>query len=79
MTPPVQSKYMVVPERGAEVGIYIPSLADLLHRDDLALLMAIFERPLERDRVAFDLADPGRLESAHFVHAHAQLGLDVIA
>src|SRR5207344_1823633 len=75
MTPPVQSKHMVVPESGAEVGVYIPSLADPLHRHDLALLMAILQRPLERDRVAFDFADAGRLESTHFVHTHAQLSL----
>ena len=35
MAPSIQSEHMVVPERGAEVGIHIPSLADPLHRNDL--------------------------------------------
>ena len=62
---------MVMPERGAEVGVHIPAFADPLDRGNLTLLMNMQQRPLESDRIAVDLADTGRLESIHLIHPHA--------
>ncbi len=77
MAPGIRPEDVIVPVDRAEIRVHIPALADELDAGDVVLLVRIFQRSIEGDRVALDLLDPRHLEVLRIVHAHAELRVDV--
>ncbi len=69
------SQGMVVPEDRAQVGIHPVTIPDELYRDDLPLLVAMFQGLREMHRVAFDGLDPPHLGGLHLIHPDHDVGL----